>query len=69
MCFKNKKSVLIEARQIMNYLTDEEACAYLDANYGDDKREEIVRAIWREYGKLSHVGGSNGRQAKNNVYN
>lgn len=43
------KTVRQQAIEILDHLTVDEACVYLDNNCTEDEREEIVAAIWAEY--------------------
>ena len=45
----HQKMVKQQAVEILDHLTVDEACVYLDSNCTEDEREEIVAAIWEEY--------------------
>lgn len=44
-----QKAVKQQAHEILEHLTVEEACAYLDKNCTEKERDDIVAAIWSEY--------------------
>ncbi len=45
----HQKMVKQQAVELLDHLTVDEACAYLDDNCTEQEREEIVAAIWEEY--------------------
>ncbi len=45
----HERTVKYTAKELLDNLTVDEACEYLDKNCTDEERELIVSAIWAEY--------------------